>query len=213
MNRLRNIVTGEEFDFRVLLDALSGLSRPRDKITSLLKNKVIVRIKKGLYIFGPEYAKKPFSREILANLIYGPSAVSLDYALHYYGLIPERVETVTSVTTGKKKQFDTPVGRFTYAKIPTPVFSEGLDQIPIDKIRSFLMVCPERALTDRIIMEKSLLKTSSTVMEDYLFDHLRIDKELFFKLSKSKMQKIALKYDDARSSTLFEIFLKRRKMR
>jgi hypothetical protein len=63
----------------------------------LLRRKDIIRVKKGLYIFGETYARRPFSREVLANVIYGPSYVSLDYALHYHGLIPERVEAVISI--------------------------------------------------------------------------------------------------------------------
>jgi len=73
-------------------------TRPRDKISDLLKKGTIIRVKKGLYVFGEDNRKKPYSKEILANLIYGPSYISLDYALQYHGLIPERVEAVTSVT-------------------------------------------------------------------------------------------------------------------
>lgn len=88
---LRRRIPHEEFDYQTLLDSLRTYSRPRDKITALLKKGVIVRIKKGLYIFGEEYRKNPYSNEILANLICGPSYISLEYALQYYGLIPERV--------------------------------------------------------------------------------------------------------------------------
>ncbi|MBQ9398373.1 MAG: hypothetical protein IJU08_07755 [Bacteroidales bacterium] len=43
--------------------------------------------------------------EVLFNL-YGPSYVSLHWALRWYGLIPERVETVTSVTTRHTREFE-----------------------------------------------------------------------------------------------------------
>ena len=61
--------------------------------------------KKGLYIFGKSVALQPYSKEVLANLIYGPSAISLSYALSYYGLIPERVHIVTSITNNRIKTF------------------------------------------------------------------------------------------------------------
>src|SRR5689334_21193947 len=96
LDELRKQVAGEEFDYQILMDVLRAYDRPRDKIRAFLKKKSIVRIKKGLYIFGETLARNPPSREILANLIYGPSYISLDYALHYHGLIPERVESVTS---------------------------------------------------------------------------------------------------------------------
>jgi len=78
---IRKKIPHEEFDYQTLLECLKKYSRPRDKITDLLKTGDIIRIKKGLYLFGDEYRLRPYSREILSNLIYGPSYISLDYAL------------------------------------------------------------------------------------------------------------------------------------
>ncbi len=52
ITRIRREITREVFDYQVLTDALSGYSKPRDKITKLLTGGAIVRIKKGLYCFG-----------------------------------------------------------------------------------------------------------------------------------------------------------------
>ena len=104
----------DTFDYQTLLDALSDYSKPRDRITRLLASGAIVRVKKGLYCFGETFRRGPVVREHLANLIYGPSYVSLDYALGYHGLIPERVERVTSVTTRRSREFVTPFGVFSY---------------------------------------------------------------------------------------------------
>ena len=87
---LRKVIPWEEFDYQALLGALQDYAHPRDKISDLLVKGVIIRVKKGQYIFGDSYRNKPYSREILANLIYGPSCVSLEYALHSHGLTPER---------------------------------------------------------------------------------------------------------------------------
>lgn len=78
----------EEFDYQILLNSLRGYAHPRKKITALLRKGEIIRVKKGLYIFGAQHRRSPYCRELLANLIYGPSCISLEYALHYYGLIP-----------------------------------------------------------------------------------------------------------------------------
>jgi predicted transcriptional regulator of viral defense system len=118
---LRNQIQREEFDHQILTDALRSYARPRDKISDLLRKGIIVRVKKGLYIFGKDYRRQYASRELLANLIYGPSYVSLDFALQHYGMIPERVEAVTSVTTGRSRRFSTPIGLFTYRQIPVVV--------------------------------------------------------------------------------------------
>ena len=128
IEELRRRIEGDEFDYQVLLDSLKGYERPRDKITSLIRQDAIVRVKKGIYIFGQKYARRPFSREILANMIYGPSCVSLDYALHYHGLIPERVEAITSVTSGRGRRFSTPVGLFIYRTVPMRAYPVGVDR-------------------------------------------------------------------------------------
>ena len=57
---------------------------------------------------GKKHRSELIQLEVLANLIYGPSYVSYEYALTYYGLIPERVFEVTSATTQKNKMFNTP---------------------------------------------------------------------------------------------------------
>ena len=79
--RIRQKIRREVFDYQVLQDALAGYRKPRDRITRLLAGEAIVRVKKGLYCFGEALRRDPLSREYLANLIYGPSYVSLDYGL------------------------------------------------------------------------------------------------------------------------------------
>jgi len=126
---LRRRIGREEFDYAALMAALSGYANPHRKITTLLRDGVIVRVKKGLYVFGEEYRRRPYSRELLANLVYGPSFVSLDYALSLHGLIPERVSQVTSVTTRRGKQFSTPVGTFVYRPVPSDSFHLGMTRV------------------------------------------------------------------------------------
>ena len=169
---LRNQIGREEFDYQALLSALSGYASPRDRITSLLRSGVIVRIKKGLYIFGRDYRRRPYCRELLANLIYGPSIVSLDYALGYYGLIPERVETVTSVTSGRARRFETPAGFFTYR--PSPCLSVGAELTGQDDTH-YLIALPERALADHIRNDRRGEGRTQKELEHYLFENLRMD--------------------------------------
>ena len=109
MIELRKAITTDIFDYVSLKGALHDYCSVRDKITLLLRQGIIVRVKKGLYTFGLDWARAPISREVLANLIYGPSYISLDYALGYYGMIPERVEEVGSVCIGKRKFGSKPI--------------------------------------------------------------------------------------------------------
>lgn len=202
---LRNSITFEEFDYQTLQDALQGYAQPRKKISSLLRKGVIIRVKKGLYVFGDSYRRRPFSREILANLIYGPSYVSLEYALHYHGLTPERVETVTSVTCGRSRTFDTPLGRFTYRMIPLDAYRTGMDQAELGDGRSFLIAIPEKALADRIVADRGTAITTQKGLHEYLINNLRIDPAALRKLDPARLAEIAGHYRSRRVKLLSDL--------
>lgn len=189
---LRNSIITEEFDYGSLKYALRAYKNPRVKINDLLKKGHIIRVKKGLYIFGPEMAKGPYSKEVLANLIYGPSYISLEYALSFYGLIPERVETVTSITNKRKKCFDTPVGIFSYRYINPSIYPGGVTLHDLDKYHSILIASKEKAFFDMLYFSKKM--TDQSQLEKYLFDDLRIDARELAGLNKRKAKKISGSY-------------------
>jgi predicted transcriptional regulator of viral defense system len=202
---IRKQIPEEEFDYQTLLDCLKGYARPRDKISNLLRKGSIVRVKKGLYIFGDQYRRRPFSREILANLIYGPSYISLDYALQYYGLIPERVEAVTSVTTGRSRRFSTPVGLFTYRAIPLEAFRVGMDRIEIGNGRAFLMSTPAKALADKLQEVRGAGIQSDKELKGFLENNLRVDTASLRELPLTEIDTIALRYRSRRIRLLSDL--------
>ncbi len=190
---VRNLIPYEEFDYQVLLGALKGYAHPRDRITTLLRKGSIIRVKKGLYIFGDDTRKQPYSREILANLIYGPSYISLEYALQYYGMIPERVESVTSATVGRSRKFSTPVGQFTYRMIPMAAFRTGVDQAATEEGRSFLIAVPEKALADKLRADRLSLQ-SQKGLQAWLFDDLRIEPAVIREMDYRRLEDYASRY-------------------
>lgn len=187
---LRNQVGREEFDYQALMAALSKYSNPRDKVTRLLRQGAVVRVKKGLYVFGEEFRKRPFSRELLANLIYGPSFLSLDYALAYHGLIPERVEVLTSSTTKRARRFDTPVGQFHYRQAPVWYYHLGMDRVKHGDV-AFLIAVPEKALADKVRDDRGQPRRSLTETADYLFEDLRVDRSGFLSMSSDFLSELA----------------------
>ena len=191
VEQIRRQIPTEEFDYQALLDCLKNYARPRDRISDLIKSGAIIRVKKGLYVFGPGYSRGPYSRELLANLIYGPSYVSLDYALAYHGLIPERVETVTSVTCAKARSFLTPVGRFTYRAVPLEYYQSGIDIVEISEKRSFLLATREKALADKIYMDRGAAVGTASELEAYLFGNLRLDPSTIAELNPGRINEIA----------------------
>ena len=199
----------EEFDYQTLLDAVKGYAQPRKKISSLLAKGTIIRVKKGLYVFGESLRRRPYCRELLANLIYGPSYVSLEYALHHHGLTPERVETVTSVTCGRSRTFDTPVGMYSYRMIPLEAFRTGMDRVELDDGRSFLIAIPEKALADRIVAERGAGITTQKELHGFLLVNLRIDPAALRGLDPARLAEIARHYRSRRVRLLADL-LKRK---
>lgn len=169
------MIPQEEFDYQTLLCALHDFASPRDKITQLLRQGTIIRVRKGLYVFGAEQRKRPYCREVLANLVYGPSYISLEYGLQFYGLIPERVETVTSVAVGRSRSFSTPVGEYDYRQISLRAFSVGMDLLENSSGFSFMIAVPEKVLVDKTLKDRGISLETYQDIDKYLQDDLRID--------------------------------------
>ena len=209
IEKIRQQIAHEEFDYQTLLVCLKDYARPRDKISSLLKKGFIIRIKKGLYIFGNAYSRTAYSRQILANLIYGPSYISLDFALQYYGLISERVEAVTSVTTGRSRRFSTPVGLFTYRRIPLEAFRVGMDRVEMAGGRAFLLATPEKALADKLSAGRGIGIQTKKDLRSYLEDNLRIDPAALKNLDAISLDAMARRYRSRKIRLLSELVKER----
>lgn len=191
---LQKAIPQEEFDSALLRQALRDYSRPDMKIHNLLKSGSIIQIKKGLYVFGTEYNRRPICMEALANMIYGPSALSLEWALSYHGLIPERVEVMTSITPNRDKEFTTPLGIFTYRRLAMPKYAEGIDQIWVDDRHPVLIATPEKALCDTLLLSAKPELTSIEDALEFLTKDLRIDRQRLRALSIPRLRRIAQVY-------------------
>lgn len=106
------------------------------------KRGMFVRIKKGLYALKNNFP----SEEIIANALYKPSYISLEYALSRYGLIPEMPYIVTSVTTKSTASFTVRGKEFSYAKIKNKAFTGYAPEKT--GTRTIFIAEPEKALVD-----------------------------------------------------------------
>jgi len=195
---VRDRIQAEIFDYQTLIDVLKGLAYPRNRINDLLRQGVILRVKKGLYVFGDRHGRRPYSKELLANLVYGPSYISLDYALAYHGLIPERVEALTSVTPNRSRRFATPVGLFVYRQIPGRAYEVGVVRVEADHEQAFLLASPEKALADKIVSVRGAPIVSAAEMRRFLEEDLRIDTEALRALSAERIEDYAGRYRSRR---------------
>ena len=167
-----------EVDYQALMAQLHGFSHPRRKLQELERKKLLIRLKRGFYVLSREVNGKDHSLPIAANLLYGPSYLSLEFALSYYGLIPERVEALTSVTTQKNKSFSTPLGLFTYRHLSPRIYPLGVTFAPTEDGRTYLIASPEKALLDVFTLSfDGKRKPTRRDLESALFDDLRVDVE------------------------------------
>ena len=95
----------------------SDYSNPLDKIKRDTDSGVLIRLTRGIY--ETDGGVNPC---LLASSILSPSYLSFDWALSYYGLIPEKSVAVTSATLNvrKNKTFVNKFGRYEYSDIPAP---------------------------------------------------------------------------------------------
>ncbi len=160
----------QPFDYQYLVELLRRYKYPRNKISKLIYSGDIIPLKKGLYILSEKY-QKPVVRELVANLLYGPSYISLDYALSHYGLIPEMAYNITSVTSGRHKKFHTPIGWFNYHQLKPDYYRRGFRTDQKEGV-SYLIAYAEKALCDKLYLAPAQKCLSQ--MEQLLFEDLRI---------------------------------------
>ena len=152
------------------------------KISELEKANEIIRLKRGLYVVSPEMSGKIISTELIANHIYGPSYISRQSALRYYGLIPEAVYTMQSMTIKHSRDFNNHFGRFEYLFCPQDYFSIGITQIVKDNY-SFVIATPEKALCDLIACTPKLNLRYQKETFTFLEEDIRFDIDEFFKMN------------------------------
>lgn len=163
---------------QIMIDLLKDYNRPNDKINELVKKGELTTVKKGLYVTGPKInitKPEPF---LIANHLWGPSYVSLETALSYWGLIPERVYEISSITTKTSKNYKTPIGRFSYYRAPLPYYSFGIKSVQLTPKQVALIVSPEKAICDKIIITSGILLRSQKQTREYLVNDLRMDEEM-----------------------------------
>jgi len=162
---------------QVLLELLKEYKRPFDKINELGKQGILVMIKNGLYVPGPASLVRGPEPFLLANHIWGPSYVSLESAMSYWGLIPERVYEISSVTTKLSKTYSTSTGRYSYIHMPSPYFAMGIQQRKLSDRQNILIASPEKSVCDKVVATSGILLRSKKQVLDLLLEDFRISED------------------------------------
>lgn len=168
-------------DFAVLRSMFPSHKSVNNKISELEKSGVLIRLKKGMYVVSPKESGKLLSLELIANHLYGPSYVSMESALRYFGLIPERVYANLSMTVKHSREFNNQLGRFIYTQCQKEYFPIGIRQ-EIHAETAFLIATPEKALCDLIIHTPNLNLRFKKEILTYLEEFLRFDMDAFYQM-------------------------------
>lgn len=117
------------------------------------KKKYLTKIRNGWYCFN-DTAINDEKRFAIANKIYQPSYISMETALSYYGLIPEAVFKIISVSTLKTNEINSPLGVFLYHTIKPGLFWGY--HIKSKGSTTYKIAAPEKAILDFLYFNPSI---------------------------------------------------------
>lgn len=188
----------------MILQSLQCYKNQKAKLGRMVKSGEYFPIVKGLY-----ETEKNTAGYLLAGSIYGPSYLSLEFALAYYGMIPEAVYTFTSVTYDKKKKkcYETPFGVFTYRDIPKEAYPFGIVFVK-EGDYIFQIATPEKALCDKLYEMSPV--SNMKELKCMLTEDLRIEEETLKTLNLEELQSIQNKYHTKNIDLLVKILSKTR---
>ena len=174
----------------------------RNNLTRWCRRGLLVKLRNQYYAF-PEYRQVPDFSRYVANRIYAPSYISLHSALSFYGMIPEEVVQLTSVTTLKTARFENDFGTFHYQNVKTP-FYFGFEIKTIQSGRGLLFATPEKALLDLLYLNP-YYKTEQD-MEELRLDEDYMQNELNLERLNGYLSKIGSKTMEQKVKRLMKVY-------
>ncbi len=165
----------------------------RNNFVRWTKKGLLIRLRQGYYTF-PEYKSKPDFALFFANRIYRPSYISLHSALAFYGMIPEAIVRITSVTSLKTASFQNEFGEYEYKSVRKELMF-GYDIKSIADGKSLQIARPEKALLDLLYLypfyntEQEM--EDLRLDEDFLLDELdlRLLEDYLLRFKSKALQK------------------------
>ena len=182
---------------RIIKENLKEYSNKNTKICREIKKGDLIKIINGLY-----ETDSSVNGYLLAGSIYGPSYLSFEFALSYYGMIPEKVIAFTSATCNKKKKkvYRNYFGTYFYRDVPENVYPLGIKLVEEGNY-SYQIATPEKAICDKLYTLPPLKNKKE--LEIALFHDLRMDREEFDKLNMQDIEKIANVYHSTNVNLLY----------
>jgi len=174
-----------------------------NQFTRWQKKGLLIQLRRGMYLLNTNDRRINPSRSYLATQMYTPSYVSLEYALGVYGLIPERVEDVTSITTKKTRRIVNELGTFSYQHV-TPAVFKGFKAAKDDQALTYFIAEPEKAVLDFIYFQLARLRTPTDVSSNIFADSYRFQNTEWLK--EKRILELAEPYPSPYMRPLAELF-------
>ena len=159
-----NVVSDEPvFTSSILQVGRVSPERIQQQLVRWVKAGRIIQLRRGVYTLAEPYRKVSPHPFLMANRLKKASYVSLQSALAHYGMIPEYVPVVTSITTRRPEHLQTEMGGFIYRHIKKTLF-KGFHKIEVAPSQFVFVAIPEKAFLDLVYL------TPNSDTEKYLYE-------------------------------------------
>jgi hypothetical protein len=148
----------------------------------------ILRLKPGLFVLAPPYRKTEPHPFAVAAVLHAPSHISFASALSYHSLIPEAVFQVDSVTVDRSREFSTPLGVFSFRRVPARAPRAGVEAVEVARNVWAFVASPLRAIADAVYLNRNVAWKRDG--PGYLTDSLRIEEDDLAGLSFDALEEI-----------------------
>lgn len=157
-----------------------------NQLANWQKDGKVRKLKKGIYTLNDDDRRAPLTAFAISNVLYPPSYISMESALAFWGLIPERVAQVVALTPRKTALFKNFYGLFRYRNIKKNLFF-GFVSVKDEAGLPVIIATPEKTILDKIYFDPSF-RTD----EEYFLENLRLQN--YERLSKKRLKKFAKQF-------------------
>lgn len=198
VNSSRYFISGTE-----LKSMLTGTENARKSIIKrAVQEGYLQRLRRDYYLIRNIANKAAINSFELAQLVYGPSYISFESALSYHSWIPERVTVTCSATLKQTQSFITPIGEFSFEKIPNTSFKLGVSYVK-ESFARYLIADPWKSIADMIYSRKKKWNSINDLMLD-----LRIEETCIQEHNLDLLSELSHNYSHKLTRKTLQIFYK-----
>ena len=146
-------LVGDEpvFSSALLLAGHDSASRVHLQLSRWVKAGRLMQLRRGIYSLTPAWRKVEPHPFVVANRLQRGSYVSLQAAMAFFGIIPEHVPVVTSVSPGRRETVKNDLGAYQFNHIGGAMLF-GYSRLEVAPRQFAFTALPEKALLDLVYL-------------------------------------------------------------